>query len=560
MKKTLAIIVALMMLVMVFAGCSTGETQTGEAQPSETTTGSETTGTEATAAPTTGEADANADRVLYVRSSKSLASLDWQATTNTSDMQVTWVQLFEGLYGMDEAHGGYYNLLAKDIQISDDGLTYTITLQDATFQNGDELKASDVVFSYNLAMQNSRFNYVTSMINSIEAADDKTVVMTLDYPYSAIAHTFWSIKVYSEREYTETVNAGIEFGTQIHTAGTGPYYAVKYDPATGVTLKAYENYWGGAPAIKNVEYRLITEDSAAVIAYENGELDYLTDAPLSDWANLSAAAGENCSLVKGNNIRFLAINYLSANNDGILANENVRKAIFYAVNKDNILMASTSGYGQAAYEYMPSEYVATSPNVADGKFTTYDYDPAKAHQCLLDAGFTEEQIAAGINVGTILTYGAETAEKGKAAVVIQASLAECGMIAGVEIADAAIVTPRMYSQDFDIAIFADSGNYDYNNIRQQVHSESVGMYLVKCKDDASPFNWQRIEELVDAGVATADTQERYDIYTELWSIIMDTVTILPLYHNAVGIAWSANVNIGDPNPTYYHLDDFSWAN
>ena len=41
---------------------------------------------------------------------------------------------------------------------------------------------------------------------------------------------------------------------------------------------------------------------------------------------------------------------------------------------------------------------------------------------------------------------------------------------------------------------------------------------------------------------------------------MDTVTILPLYHNAVGIAWSANVNIGDPNPTYYHLDDFSWAN
>lgn len=551
MKKLLSILVACVMLLCLFAGCTQPATPSGDGGGTTTPSGGGTT--------TGGTGDPNADRVLYVRAVKSLASLDWQATTNTSDMQITWVQIFEGLYGMDEAHGGYYNLLAKDINVSDDGCVYTITLQDATFQNGDPLKASDVVFSYNLAMQNSRFNYVTSMIKSIEAQDDKTVILTLDYPYSAIAHTFWSIKVYSEREFNEVVNSGVEFGTVIHTAATGPYIPVHYDPATGVKLQAYENYWKGAPAIKNVEYRYIQEDSAAVIAYENGEIDYFTDCPLADWDNISAAAGDNCTLVKGNNIRFLAINYLSPTENNILGNEKVREAIFYAINKDNILIASTSGYGQKAYEYMPSEYVATSPNVADGSFATFDYDPAKAHQCLLDAGFTEAQIAAGIKVGTILTYGAETAEKGKAAVVIQANLAECGMIAEVEIADASAVTPRMYSQDYDIAIFADSGNYDYNNIRQQVHSESLGMYLVKYKDDNSPFDWERIEELVDAGVATADVPERYRIYTELWKIVMDSKTMLPLYHNAVGVAWSKHVNVGDICPTYYHLDAFSWA-
>ena len=39
---------------------------------------------------------------------------------------------------------------------------------------------------------------------------------------------------------------------------------------------------------------------------------------------------------------------------------------------------------------------------------------------------------------------------------------------------------------------------------------------------------------------------------------MDTKTILPLYHSAVGIAWSDRINVAKINPTYYHLTDFSW--
>ena len=79
------------------------------------------------------------------------------------------------------------------------------------------------------------------------------------------------------------------------------------------------------------------------------------------------------------------------------------------------------------------------------------------------------------------------------------------------------------------------------------------------KDDKNTFDWQKIENLVDQGVLATDTKERYDIYTELWSMIMDTKTILPLYHGAVGIAWSDRVKIDSINPFYYHLTDISWA-
>ena len=137
-----------------------------------------------------------------------------------------------------------------------------------TFQNGEPLTADDVVFSYELAMKNSKYGYVTSMIDKIEAKDEKTVVMTLKYPYAAIGHTFFTIKVISEKEYNEITDAGETFGTKPHKAGTGPYYVTEYDVSAGVKLAAYEDYWQGAPDIKKVEYRVITDDAAAVIAFE----------------------------------------------------------------------------------------------------------------------------------------------------------------------------------------------------------------------------------------------------------------------------------------------------
>lgn len=547
MKQVISMLLILLLVSSLFAGCSQ-EAETpagGEEQPA---TEDEPAGEEEPVAD---------DRVLKLRKTSSLQSTDWEATTNTTDMQITWVQIFEGLYTIDEAKGGYQNCLAEDIQISDDGLTYTVTLVDAKFQNGDPLKASDVVFSYDRAMQNPRFNYVTSMINNVEAQDDKTVVFTLDYPYSAISHTFWSIKVSSEREVTEQ---GDSFGTVPHTAGTGPYYVTEYDVASGVKLKAFEDYWKGSPNIKNVEYMVISEDSAAVIAFENNELDYLTDAPLTEWEQLKSSAGENNYLAKGNNIRFLAINYLSPTNDNILGNQKIREAIFYAINRENVNAAAASGLGNVAYEYMPHEYVATSPSYLDGEFQLYELDVEKAKELVKEAGFSDEEISAGIDIGTLTTYGAANSEKAKAAQVIQANLAEIGLKCEVYVAEAAQVTPRLYTQDYDLCIFGDSGNYDFNNIRQQVHSESTGMYVVKYADENSPLDYEKIESLVDDGVASDDPAERLEIYTELWTMVMDSATILPLIHLPVAIVWSEDLDPGDLSPTYYHIYNFNWKN
>ena len=115
-----------------------------------------------------------------------------------------------------------------------------------------------------------------------------------------------------------------------------------------------------------------------------------------------------------------------------------------------------------AYEYMVPDYVATAPRASDGRFKTYDDSKDACHQALLDAGFSEEQIAAGINVEyhPDLTMPS-TAPKAKAAVVIQACLAENGMIANVEIGETGPATERRNALDYDMCVYSDSGNYDY---------------------------------------------------------------------------------------------------
>ena len=370
------------------------------------------------------------DKPVKFRLVASLTSLDWTQTTNTRDMKV-WHQMFEGLYGMDEAKNGYYNELGKKFDLSKNGLVYTITLQPGVkFQNGDPLKASDVVFSYKRAMKNPRFNYLTSPIADVAAVNDGTVKITLNKPYSPIAHTFFSVKIMSEKEVT---SQGAKFGTMPHKAGTGAYFVTSYNVASGAKLEAFKGYWRGAPAINNVEYIVIPDDTSAVIAYQNHELDYFEDVPLSAWKDLAQSAGANAKLIKGNNIMFMAVNYLSPKK--VLANLKVRQAIFYAINKHDINLAVCDGLGAEATQYMPSEYVATSP--VSG-FQTYPYNPGMAKKLLADAGYPK-----GVDVGTIMTYGTSTSNNAKMAQVLQANLANVGINAGVKVMESSFVTPKL---------------------------------------------------------------------------------------------------------------------
>ena len=168
MKRTIALCLALIMALGLLAGCN----QTGTEKDPGTTPDGTNQGTNQ------GTAE-QSEKTLIMRAESAFTTLDPANSNNTHDIKL-YDQIYEGLYGMNEASGGYYKELAKDVQVSDDSLVYTITLQDGvTFQNGETLTASDCVFTYERAMTFAAMNYLTTMIESVEAPDDQTFVIKM---------------------------------------------------------------------------------------------------------------------------------------------------------------------------------------------------------------------------------------------------------------------------------------------------------------------------------------------------------------------------------------------
>ena len=91
-KKYISLLMAIIMMLSLFAGCGSEGNTPSVSDDKDT---------------------------LYLRLSSALQSTDWQQTSAMEGNKITYVQLFEGLYGIDESAGGYYNLLAKDIQVSE---------------------------------------------------------------------------------------------------------------------------------------------------------------------------------------------------------------------------------------------------------------------------------------------------------------------------------------------------------------------------------------------------------------------------------------------------------
>ena len=58
-----------------------------------------------------------------------------------------------------------------------------------------------------------------------------------------------------------------------HASGTGAYQLVSWTPGQRLVAKANDNYWGGAPAIKNVLYQIVNDQNARILALKNGDAD-----------------------------------------------------------------------------------------------------------------------------------------------------------------------------------------------------------------------------------------------------------------------------------------------
>ncbi|MDE7206290.1 MAG: ABC transporter substrate-binding protein [Lachnospiraceae bacterium] len=241
----------------------------------------------------------------------------------------------------------FENDLATDYSLSPDGLTWTFLIRDdAFFTDGEKVTASDVAFTLETAKAAQGSVDLTYM-ESAAAQDDTTVVVTLSKPTSIFLNTLASVGIVPEHAYGE------DYGT--NPVGSGPYRFVEWKPQEQILFTANEDYYGIVPAIKNVTVVFMSED-AALAAVQAGEVDV---AYSTATLGTTEVAGYHIEAIASADNRGFTLPVLP--NEGkttqsgapigndVTCNLEIRQAIAYGINRQQIADIVLNGFGRPAY-------------------------------------------------------------------------------------------------------------------------------------------------------------------------------------------------------------------
>ena len=287
--------------------------------------------------------------------------------------------------------------LAESWEESADGKTWTYTLRpDLVWSDGTPLTANDVVYTFNRILdgryeQRNYGNYVRN-ITSVEATDDRTVVMTVRAPSPIMERL--AVYILPEHVWSGVDAKAVKsFANEPEgepLVGSGPFLVAERRTGQFIRLVANDSYYAGRPKVDELVFRIYNNPDALGQALIKGEVDFATGLTADVFSTLEGQ--EDITTYAGVYAGFneLAFNMGAATADGKpigdgnphLQDQQVRLAISHAIDRQQMVDKILNGYGTPGSTIIPPLY--TTLHIDPG---TQTYDPALANQILDDAGY-----------------------------------------------------------------------------------------------------------------------------------------------------------------------------
>lgn len=267
--------------------------------------------------------------------------------------------------------------LAESWTSNADATVWTFTLKpDLVFSDGTPLTAEDVVFSYRTVQENEESlqrSYI-GPLQSVEAQGPTTVVFTLNAPNATWPRIVTNLAIAPEESYDPAT-----FATQ--PIGAGPYTVVSFNGTDTMTVAANPNYHGDPPAIPEATVQYVADETTRLNGLQSGQFDVALLA--GNNVTVAESAGLAVESVTGSKVIYLGYDAGS----GPMANEKLRQAIGYAVDRAALVDTILLGYGEPVNQMVSS--------------TTFGYDPAapvpardveRARQLVAESGYAGEPV------------------------------------------------------------------------------------------------------------------------------------------------------------------------
>jgi len=342
------------------------------------------------------EAAAPGGTFIFGRGGDSV-QLDPAIVTDGESFRVTG-QCLEPLYQYEPGSTKPIPALATGCTANEDSTEWTCTLREGVkFHDGTDFNADAVIFNFDrwrftdnpYHFESQVFEYYEymwfgfdddSVITAVEKVDDYTVKFVLSDPLAPFLANL-AMDMFAISSPAAIEEYGEDYGLPaVGCVGTGPFKFVEWVEGDHITVEANEDYWGGAPTVDEVLWRVIPDDSARFLALRAGDIHALEQAVAEDIAAADADPDLYVLARPALNTGYLAFPYQTEEFQDI----KVREAVVHAINREGLVEAFYGEYGEVATNFLPPLVWGHNDAIED-----WTYDPELSKQLLADAGYPD---------------------------------------------------------------------------------------------------------------------------------------------------------------------------
>jgi peptide/nickel transport system substrate-binding protein len=456
--------------------------------------------------------------------------LDPHIATTTPDKGVLhW--MFNGLVRVAPGKASPAHIepdLAEGWTTSDDGLVWTFRLREGVQCHGEygELTAEDVVFSLERSANpdSSAFAKDYESISGITATGDYEVEIVLANPIPSLLGLL--VPYHGGNIVCKEAVEALGEDFVLNPIGTGPFMFAEYQPQQYVRLVANEDYFRGAPHIKEIYYRFIPSDASRDLAFQSGEVDMIYGRQDETWVErISRIPGTRVVVMEPGEMSVLNLNMTQAPLDDV----RVRRAVAHAIDKEAMVQFRGPSVTRISHSVVPEGYLGHTDDVA-----RYEYDVDKARELLAEAGHPDGVTIRAIH--TTLPGMLATIE------VVQALLAEAGINLELTTVEHATFHAQI-RQDLSQLIHYSAARFPIADV--YLTQFFYGPSTVGRPTAVTNFSHC---DVADAEIEAARIETDPDRQLELWKIaqqkIMDEVCAVPVYENLQLWAWKDTLDLG----------------
>ena len=339
-----------------------------------------------------------------------VARIGWAGSPDTvnpgsavlTEAYTIFALVYDAMYKLN-LDGTFSLGLADSVDHSQDGLVYTYKIhQGVKFHDGQPLTSKDIKFSYELYKTHDDFPYMnsyTAYIESVEAPDDSTVVLTLSEAIPNIESQLVFMYILPEHIWKAHAEgaAAVEF-ENFEMIGSGPFKMVEYKQNEFVHLAANKEHFQTPPKVDEVIFQTFESQDVLVQAMKSGQVDMITEMPATAVETLKEEA--SVKVINGApfapGVSDIILNQATPENcptdaGGLctghpaLQDRNVRLAMAHATDKQKLIDVVLLGYGTPGLTLIPDGLgFWYNDTIKD-----YEFDVAKANQILDDAGYAD---------------------------------------------------------------------------------------------------------------------------------------------------------------------------